>query len=138
MIHTLSFVLFFTLSGLVYAQTGNVQVIKDARLDGLVAKQSGVIPPEVRPQMDGYRVQVFFDSDKEAVMNAKNQFVARFSKIDTYVSYNAPNFFLKVGDFRTRMEAERIKSKIEVDFPTSFIVREKVFLPRLEKEDFED
>ena len=134
----LLFCLFFSFSGIIIAQSGKVQVIKDARLDGLVAKQSGVIPPEVRPQIDGYRVQVFFDSNKEAVMNAKNQFVARFSKIDTYISYNAPNFFLKVGDFRTRLEAERIKSKIEAEFPTSFIVREKVFLPRLEKEEFED
>lgn len=138
MIRTLSFIFFFSLTTTAFSQSGNVQVIKDSRLDGLVAKQSGIIPPEVRPQIDGFRVQVFFDSNKEAVMSSKNQFVARFPKIDTYITYNAPNFFLKVGDFRTRMEAERIKSKIEAEFPTSFIVREKIFLPRLEKEDFED
>lgn len=127
--------LFLLISTSSFAQSGDIQVIKDARLDAIVARQSGVIPPEVRPQMDGYRVQLFFDSNKEAVMTAKNQFVARYSKIDTYISYNAPNFFLKVGDFRTRQEAERMKSKIEAEFPTSFIVREKIFLPRLEKEE---
>ena len=51
-----------------------------------------------------------------------------------YTNYNTPNFFLKVGDFRTRLEAEKIKSEIEAEFPTSFVVREKINLPRLDKD----
>lgn len=122
-------------SGLAYCQTGHVEIIKDNRINALISKQSKVIPPEVRPQIDGYRVQVFFDSEKSNVLDAKGRIVSRFSKLDTYISYNAPNYFLKVGDFRTRLEAERIKSKLEAEFPTSFIISEKVNLPRLEKDE---
>ncbi len=135
-------ILSFVLLSLLYsitlkAQTGEVQVIKDNRIDALVDKQSKVTPPDIKPQIDGFRVQVFFDSDKSKINAARSQVIAKFPKTDTYITYNAPNFILKVGDFRTRLEAERVKAKLEAEFPTSFIVTEKIYLPRLQKEDEE-
>lgn len=120
------------------AQTGKIDVIKDSRIEALVEKQSEVIPPEVNPQIDGYRIQLFFDSDKNLVNDAKARFLNKFRTIDTYVKYNAPNFFLRAGDFRTRLEAERIRAQIVEEFPTSFVVKEKINLPRLEKEELPD
>ncbi|HIP32623.1 MAG TPA: hypothetical protein EYG86_07680 [Crocinitomicaceae bacterium] len=128
----LSLILF--ISTLAFSQKGDVQIIKDSRIDALVKKQSEVKPPAVHPQIDGYRIQLFFDSDKSKLNANRGSFIARFPKIDTYTTYNAPSFFLKVGDFRTRLEAEKIKAEIEAEFPTSFIVKEKINLPRLNQE----
>jgi len=119
----------------VHAQTGDVEVIKDSRIDALVKKQGEIVPPEVQPQIDGYRIQIYFDADRDKVNGAKSRFISKFPKIDTYVRYNAPNYFVKVGDFRTQLEAERIKAEIEAEFPTSFVVKEKINLPRLEKQE---
>jgi hypothetical protein len=121
-------------TNLLFSQEGNIEVIKDSRIDALVEKQSLVVPPAINPQIDGYRIQLFFDSDKSQINSAKAKFMSQYKTIDTYISYNAPNFFLKAGDFRTRLEAEKIKAEIEAEFPTSFIVKEKINLPRLEKE----
>lgn len=121
-------------SNLLFGQEGNIEIIKDSRINALVEKQSEVIPPAINPQIDGFRIQLFFDSDKGQINSAKAKFMSHFKTIDTYVTYNAPNFFLKVGDFRTRLEAEKIKAEIEAEFPTSFIVTEKINLPRLEKD----
>ncbi|MDC0099828.1 MAG: hypothetical protein QNK78_09325 [Crocinitomicaceae bacterium] len=118
-----------------FAQQGDVKVVKDGRINALVAKQSQITPPEVKPHIDGYRVQLYFDSDRANINDARLRFISRFPKIDTYVEFKTPNFFLKVGDFRTRLEAEKVKAAIETEFPTSFIIKEDVFLPRLEKED---
>lgn len=115
-------------------QEGDIKVIKDSRIDALVAKQSEVIPPAIKPQIDGFRVQLFFDSDRDAVNAARAKFIAQFPKVDTYVEYNQPNFVLKVGDFRTRLEAEKIKAEITTDFPASFVIKEKINIPRLEKD----
>lgn len=117
------------------AQQGDVKVVKDGRINALVAKQSQVTPPDVKPHIDGYRVQLYFDSDRGKINDARSRFISRFPKIDTYVEFKTPNFFLKVGDFRTRLEAEKVKAAVEMEFPTSFIIKEDVFLPRLEKED---
>lgn len=111
---------------------GSVEVIKDPRIDNLVRKQGEIVPPATGPQINGYRIQLFFDSNKTLVDQARVKFISRFPKVDTYVTYNAPNYFLKVGDFRTELDAARIKAEVSGDFPTSFIVHEKVNLPRID------
>lgn len=115
------------------AQSGEVEVIKDARIDGLVRKQGMVVPPTTSPQITGYRVQLFFDSDRKLVDEARSKFIAAYPKIDTYVIFTAPNYILKVGDFRSELEAERVKDNLFKDFPTSFIVKELVNLPRIDQ-----
>ena len=121
-------------SSLLVAQEGDVNVIKDNRIDALVKKQSEITPPDVKPHIDGFRVQLYFDSEKSMINDARSRFIARFPKVDTYVEYNAPNYFLKVGDFRTRLEAEKVKAAVEAEFPTSFIIKEEINLPRLDKD----
>lgn len=116
------------------AQKGEVNIVKDGRIDGLVGREGKIVPPAINPEIDGYRIQLFFDTDRTALNDARSTFFAKYPRIDTYTNYQAPNFFLRAGDFRTRMEAEKIKAEIEDLFPTSFIVREKINLPRLEKE----
>lgn len=117
-----------------FAQSGNIEIIKDTRIDALVKKQGMVIPPATSPQIVGYRVQLFFDSDRKLVDDARSKFIAAYPKIDTYIVFTAPNYVLKVGDFRSELEAERIKDNLFVNFPTSFIVKELVNLPRIDQD----
>lgn len=116
-------------------QNGSIEVIKDNRIDALVEKQGQPILPETQTQVDGYRIQLFFDQDKKVVDDSRSTFISKYPKVDTYVEYNAPYYYLKVGDFRTHLEAVRIKSTLEEKFPTSFIVKEKIYLPPLEKQE---
>jgi hypothetical protein len=122
----------FSYSFVTNSQNTSTETIKDTRIDILVKKQGAVIPPATVPQITGFRIQLFFDIDKKAVDDARNKFSAKFPKIDTYVIYNAPNYFLKVGNFRTQMEAEKIKKAIDLDFPTNYIVKELINLPRID------
>lgn len=125
----------FLLIGLqVISQENGIVVKKDNRIDALVEKQGRIVPPAIKPQIDGFRIQLFFDSDKNAVLEARSRFVTQFPTVDTYIEFNAPYFVLKVGDFRTRLEAEKIKVEVEASYPTSFIIQEKINLPRLEKD----
>jgi len=123
------------IAGTSFGQRGDIKVSKDSKIDALVAKQSAVIPPDTKPKINGFRVQVYFDSDRSTINEARSRFIAQFPRVDTYVEFNAPNYYLKVGDFRTRLEAERIKAAITLDFPTSFVIEEDVNLPRLRKDE---
>ena len=122
-------------SGLSFSQTGDIQVKKDSRINALVAKQSAVVPPDTKTKINGFRVQLYFDSDRGTINNARSRFIAQYPRVDTYVEYNAPNYYLKVGDFRTRLEAEKIKAAMTAEFPTSFVIEEDINLPRLVKEE---
>lgn len=128
------FISFGLLTNAVIGQTGNVEIIKDSRIDALVKKQGIVIPPATSPQITGYRVQLFFDSDRKLVDEARSKFIAAYPKVDSYIVFTAPNYVLKVGDFRTELEAERIKDNLFVNFPTSFIVKELINLPRIDQD----
>ena len=127
------FVLTTLLSFGALAQKGDVEIIKDPRIDALIRQEGAIISPATAPQMSGYRIQLFFDSEKSSVDEARSRFINLFPKVDTYVTYNAPNYFLKVGDFRTQTDAEKVKSAVEAQFPTSFIVKERINLPRIDQ-----
>ncbi|MGB0932745.1 MAG: hypothetical protein ACPGU5_00590 [Lishizhenia sp.] len=111
---------------------GNVTVIKDARLSKLIDFKATANPPSYAPEIDGYRVQLFFDSDKNKVNQARANFLSSFPNEDTYTEFKAPNFHLKVGNFRTQLDAERLKSQLVQEFPTSIVIPEKVYYPRVE------
>lgn len=111
---------------------GRVEVIKDVRLDKLIDFKGTVIPPSYAPEIDGYRVQLFFDSDKGKVNQARATFLSSFPKEETYTEFKAPNFHLKVGNFRTQLEAEKLKSQLMQTFPTSIVIPEKVYFPRID------
>ncbi|MDD2981844.1 MAG: hypothetical protein PHQ74_00515 [Crocinitomicaceae bacterium] len=122
---------YFSISS--FAQGNSIEINKDPRIDMMIKQEGAIIAPATSPQIIGYRIQLFFDSNKSAVDEARSKFMAMYPKVDTYVAYISPHFFLKVGDFRTQMEAEKIKSKVENQFPTSNIIKEKINLPRIDQ-----
>lgn len=122
--------LLFGFSSAVNAQ---IDVVKDSRIDGLVKMQGTPVAPETSVQINGYRVQLAFDSEKSVVDEARSKFSSLYPKVDTYVEFVAPHYFLKVGDFRTMLEAEEIKANTGGQFPTAFIVKEKINLPRIDQ-----
>jgi hypothetical protein len=117
-----------------FAQKGEIKIIADDRMDQLVKKQGIIIPPAVNPQIYGYRVQIYFESDKKLVNEMQIKFLEMMPKIDTYIEFNAPNYVLKVGDFRTMLEAEKVRDKALINFPTSFILKEYINLPRIDRD----
>lgn len=116
-----------------FASTAQVEITKDSRIDVLVKQQSEIVPPATTPQIVGYRLQLTFDSNKSTIDEARSRFVAQYPKVDTYVEFTAPHYFLKVGDFRTLLEAEKIKAGTAQQFPTGFVVKERVNLPRIDQ-----
>lgn len=110
---------------------GKVTVKKNIKLEKMIDFKGTTIPPAYAPQIDGYRVQLFFDSDKSKVNQARATFLSAFPKEDTYTEFKAPNFHLKVGNFRTQLDAERMKAHLISYFPTCIVVPEKVYFPKV-------
>jgi len=106
----------------VYTQ---VNIVKDNRIDEKISGKS-------QKQILGYRVQICFDSDKILVDQIRAKFISQYPKIDTYITFDAPNFNLKVGDFRTQIEAEKLKEKIIADYSITIIHKELINLPRVD------
>ena len=117
------------------AQSGNIDVMKPYGLDTLVKHKGQPVPPEVRTQVKGYRIQLFFDLEKDEVNEARSKFISKYSNLETYVAFNNTYHVLKVGDFRTHLEADRILSTVKEEFPTAFIIKELIYLPNIDKQE---
>lgn len=109
------------------ADTLQTGVHADPRLKTLVFKHNDVLK---RGQAAGYRVQIYFGTDKTKAKEVKSRFLASYaSEAHAYEIYEQPNFKVRVGDFRSRLEAYRFLKKIRADFPASFIVESKIEMP---------
>lgn len=70
----------------------------------------------------GYRIQIISSSKKEIAKKAKSKFASMHQEIEAHEIYQQPFFIIKVGDFLTKLEAEKFHREIEEDFPGSFIL----------------
>lgn len=72
--------------------------------------------------IEGYCVQIYLGASREKAQSIKYEFMKQFPKIKS-VSYErvSPNWKVKVGKFRTKLEAEKLKNFIISEYPNCFI-----------------
>lgn len=105
---------------------GSIDVLADSRIQNLVALEKSI------DEITGYRLQICFDSNKKVIDEARDRFLKLYPLIATYVEFEAPHFNLKVGDFRTRLEAEKVKRKVFGEFVICIIHQDLIQLPRID------
>lgn len=84
-----------------------------------------------KQSMPGYRIQIYFGSQRSKANELRARFNSRFPDMNAVVSYHQPNFKVRTGDFRTRMEAQSKLEIIEKEFPGAFVVPDEIRLPPL-------
>lgn len=86
---------------------------------------------------DGYRTQVFSGNDQRSSKGEaarKEKMVKElFPDIPTYITYTAPFWRLRVGDFRSREEAFQLQRRLSEAFPSfakeMYIVKDDIKIP---------
>jgi hypothetical protein len=113
---------------------GTVQVIKDPLIDTLIARRPSMnrilnnVVVDENPA--GYRVQIFFGSNRQAAYDAQARFSSEYQEYRTYITYAEPNFKVHAGDFRTRADAEKLMKDLTGIFTSLFIIPEKINIPK--------
>ncbi len=83
----------------------------------------------------GFRVHLFMDSGNRARLNTQHEqadFEEKHPEVPAYIVYEEPYFKLRVGDFRTRLDARRFLEKIRRDYPAAYIVVDQINFPELD------
>ena len=80
----------------------------------------------------GYRIHLTFDENVKLIQDNRVQVISRFPGIDTYIIFKTPAFYLEVGNFRSKHEAELVRKKLRSQFPMSSVVKQKIEMPRIE------
>lgn len=121
-----SIALFSCLVFLLQSKTAFTQS-QDSLVQLLVKKH--VMLNKAKQTLPGYRVQLFFGSDRNKAYEIRSEFMKVFSTTPSYIVYHQPNFKVRVGDFRTKLEAMRFLKEAQPLFETAFIVKDDVKLP---------
>ncbi len=108
--------------------TAGVVVYKDPRIESLIRKQTQIneeTTRDSRRNIPGFRIQVIHSTDRNRVFSVKTKIYQQFPELKPYLMYQAPNYKLKVGNFKTQEEAEEYMKRLSGLFPTGlFIVRD--------------
>jgi hypothetical protein len=100
----------------------------DARVDTLI--QIHREESTRKGGIDGFRVQIF-QGTKDAAYQAKAKFISTYENIKVYVLFQSPDFKVRIGDFRTKSEAIKLKYLIKNEFPAGYIIEDIISLPEL-------
>jgi len=108
--------------------SAGVVVHKDPRIDMLVKKQIDIneeTTRDTRRTMSGYRLQVINSNDRNKVFAAKARIYQNYPELKPYLMYQPPFYKLKVGNFKTKEEAEEYRKELAREFPGGvYIVRD--------------
>ncbi|MDD2527510.1 MAG: SPOR domain-containing protein [Lentimicrobiaceae bacterium] len=113
-------------------QAGYININADNRIELLMDKY--IYLNRHQSTLDGWRVQIFFDSganSKSRATESLNRFSNRYPETGAYLSFKEPYFRVRVGDFRTRLEAEGFLQEIHALYPNAFTVNDKINPPVL-------
>ncbi len=111
---------------------GAVNVNGDSRLKVLTEYNGTPQAGQNNVKMAGFRLQIYYDQEKNTVNQKKADYLARYKDEPAYINYKAPNFRLRVGNFRTRLQAEAYFNEIKIDWPDAIIVEDDIELPELD------
>lgn len=112
---------------------GDIRVVQSERIERLLEKHRQI--NALYPEIDGYRIQIYFDSgntSKSRAFDVYKSFMSAYPSIMAYVVYHEPNYKVRVGDFRTRIEAEGFMKRIMGEYPSAFVIKDKILFPKLD------
>lgn len=84
--------------------------------------------------MDGFRVQIYRGTSRKEANRIESQFLSKFPGYAVDLRFPGPDFWVRVGNFRTRSEAIYLQNKIDRNFPNSLIVEDVINFPELKTE----
>jgi hypothetical protein len=108
------------------AQIGkSVHVKRDPRVDKLVERQIEINHLSVQGRIiieQGYRLLVVSTNKRDQAMEVRSVLLREYPEYKTYMSYQAPNFKVHFGNFRTHRDAEKLRIEMSRFFSTNILV----------------
>ena len=119
--------LFLMLPALLCGQVkkGDLRVESSARVNELVAQKM-----EYNKTVDsypGYKIQIYYGSEKECY-EIKDEFRAMYPDIPASIVFSTPQWKLQVGNYRTRLEADKSILGIKKEYPSAIVLAAEIEL----------
>ena len=104
------------------AQQGTVIINQDKDIERLLDIKKEMNTSE--DVTDRYKIQIYSGS-RSSAENHQSKFRGSYSQWSSKLVYETPNYKIWVGNFRSRLEADRALIKIKRKFPSAFRFKPK-------------
>ncbi|RLD30324.1 MAG: SPOR domain-containing protein [Bacteroidetes bacterium] len=101
------------------AQNAIVTVNQDRQIDKLLS-----LKKEVNRTESKYKIQIY-NGNRSGAEEARLEFRKSFTDWSTDMKYETPNYKIWIGNFKTRLEADRTLLKVKKKFGSAFIFKPK-------------
>ncbi|MFA9214780.1 MAG: SPOR domain-containing protein [Candidatus Methylacidiphilales bacterium] len=99
-------------------------------LDSLIEKNIAI--NKLNKTIPGFRIQIFSGNERNNANNIKTHFLKLYPNQTAYLAYQQPYFKIRIGDFKTRLEAKLFYNKIKEEFGECIIIADKINLPAVQ------
>ena len=113
-----------------------VRIVADGRLQTILERH--IEYNEMSRSIQGYRIRVnsFTGSNaKSKAFALKEELLDKYPKMRAYVTFDEPNFIVKLGDFVSRLDAYAVYSEFRKSVNTAQIIRDWINNPVIDEED---
>ena len=102
-----------------HAQIGTVEVNQDKDIDALLR-----LKKDVNKTLLNYKIQIY-SGNREDAKKARLDFRKSFANWTTDMKFETPNYKIWIGNFKTRLEADRALVEVKRKFNYAFIFKPK-------------
>ncbi|WP_299098645.1 SPOR domain-containing protein [uncultured Winogradskyella sp.] len=102
------------------AQEGEVKVSQDSDIDKLLEYKKDIKTSKT------YTIQVYNSTDPDKAKREKSNFLNSFGEWKVEIVWNTPNYKVWVGNFATRLEADRAWAKIRKKYMNANVIQPRL------------
>ncbi|WP_435624650.1 SPOR domain-containing protein [Flagellimonas sp.] len=101
----------------VHAQNGSITIEQDPKIDELLK-----VYASVNSKAEFYQIQVGFGSYQKA-QNLKTRIDQDFPGWHSKIEFESPTYRVRLGKFKTKLEAERKLLEVRQKYPDAFLLK---------------
>ena len=116
---TVFFFVFALFTGVSSAQKGEVEVNQSNEINQLLK-----LKKEVNKKAQFYKIQIY-NGSRSGALNAKSKFRESYNEWPLEMKFETPNYKIWIGNFKTRLEADRALLRVKKKFGNAFIFKPK-------------
>lgn len=103
-----------------WAQNNGVSINQDPKFEQLL-EEKRKINSSITAN-DRYKIQIFY-GDIQNARKVLADFQKNFPSLDATIIFSSPNYKVQVGNFKTKIEADRNRQEILTKYPDALVVK---------------
>ena len=105
-------------------KNGEITIYSNNKLDTLLD-----VLQKKPPALNGFRVLIYIGNSRKSADEIRSVYLKNNYQWPYYLTYRDPNFVVEIGDFMTRLQAEKIKEQLSTSFSNPYIVLTAIKFP---------